>query len=105
MGKAWPVDLGSGTHLLHTVEVRISYVPFVTVADLEAPGQLRLIQVHQQSDGEVTELDLFVVKAAAGDSEEGREPWQQLSKVAQTWHSGDEGAVGAIFVGDKEGDP
>lgn len=59
------------THLLHTVQVRVSDVPLVAVADLEAPGQLRLVQVGQQPNGQVTELDFFMVEAAAGDSEEG----------------------------------
>lgn len=43
------------------------------------------------------------MKTAAGNSKEGRKPWQKLCKVAQSWHRGDEGAVRVILAGDEEG--
>lgn len=45
-----------------------------------------------------------MVKTAAGHAKESREPWQKLSKVAQTRNCGNKGTVGAVFVGDEEGD-
>lgn len=35
------------THLLHTIEVSISDVPLIAITDFQAPGQRRLVQVHE----------------------------------------------------------
>lgn len=94
---------GQSTHLLDAVEKGVAYVPLDAVAHLEPPGELGLVQVHQQADGQVAELDLLVVEAGAGDAEEERQPRQELGEVAEARDGGDEGAGRPALVGDEQG--
>lgn len=93
----------TSTYLLDPVEEGVPYVPLDAVAHLQPPGELGLVQVHQQADGQVAELDLLVVKAGARDAEEERQPWQELGEVAKARDGGDEGAGRLALVGDEQG--
>lgn len=93
----------TSTHLLDPVEKGVPYVPLDAVAHLQPPGELGLVQIHQQADGQVAELDLLVVEAGARDAEEERQPWQELGEVAKARDGGDEGAGRLALVGDKQG--
>lgn len=108
----WDLDLGQevpglamihGTHLLDAVEKCVPNIPFVTISDLEPPGQLRLVEIDEQADGQVPHLDLLVVETAAGGAKKGRQSRQELGQVAEARDRGDEGGTGSGLAGDVKG--
>lgn len=96
-------DDDTWTHLLDAVEKSVPDVPFVPIADLQLPRQLRLVEIDEQSDGQVPHLDLLMVETAAGGSKKGRQSRQQLGEVAEARDRGDERGAGSGLAGDVQG--
>jgi hypothetical protein len=71
-------------YLFGRVHESIPDIPLGSVADYKAPGQGGLVEVDQQTHGQVPKLDLLVVEARAGDAVVGGQARQEEGQVAKT---------------------
>ena len=82
------------------VEERVANVPADPVVYRQSPGEGRLVEVDEKTDGEVAQLDIFKVEAGAGGGEEGGEAREEEGEVAEARDGGDERVGGVGGVGD-----
>lgn len=75
---------------LDGIEKRVGNVPGGAVGDDEAKWQGGLVEVCEESDGEVAELDVLEVEAGGGEVEVGGQAGEEESEVAEAGDGGDE---------------
>ena len=78
------------THLFGAVEEGIANIPPNAIAHSQPPRQTRLVQVDQQSSGQISQLHILKVKAGARGAEKGRQARQQQGQVAEARDASDE---------------
>lgn len=59
------------TCLFGAVQKGIANIPAQAIGDDKPPGQGRLIEIGEEADCQVTQEDVLMVEARAGEAEEG----------------------------------